>query len=431
MCEPRRQDYSTAVWLVQKTFWAMILPVIHKALILVGLWVGLGMVACGRANAAPPPPAIPPTPAQLAHIPPTPTAEPTAVLSPTPSSTPSATPTPSPSPLPVGAAVRPNDIPLLTATPRPTLDPTQIPILVGTTELRPPPLPVPLSIHPDDHYWLARPLPSGSRNYGLEWYPYGNDVLIPELAPYRIHHGLDFPNPDGTPILAASSGRVVWAGELISNRDGVSYYGNSIILLHDWQWRGQDVYTLYAHASVLYVQEGDVVEQGQLLGGVGGTGYTSGSHLHFEVRVGENHYYAVRNPYLWLAPYEGWGTLAGRFVDVRGEPIRGAEFVVTPLRVTADTSLRRQKTYEDERLQPDEVWNENFVVGDLPAGQYRLTMWVVGVDGGRRQYENIVEIRPGRTNFVIVQADVAFVPTPTPIPEPTAESTPEEEGGEG
>jgi murein DD-endopeptidase MepM/ murein hydrolase activator NlpD len=81
-----------------------------------------------------------------------------------------------------------------------------------SNEWRPPPFEVPLSLHPDDHYWLIRPIPSGRRNYDLEWYPYGNDVLLPQLPPYRVHHGLDFPNEPGTPILAASSGTVFTPG---------------------------------------------------------------------------------------------------------------------------------------------------------------------------------------------------------------------------
>ncbi|MDA0246473.1 MAG: peptidoglycan DD-metalloendopeptidase family protein [Chloroflexi bacterium] len=391
----------------------------------------LSLMACRPTPRALAPLVLPTAAPLMATPTPSPSPSITPLFTLTPSLTPSATPPFTPSPLAVGAAVRPNDIPLLTSTPQPfNLNPTLVPILVGTTELRPPPLPVPLAIHPDDHYWLARPLPSGSRNYALEWYPYGNDVLLAEIGAYRIHHGLDFPNPNGTQILAAGSGRVIWAGELISDRDGVSYYGNTIVIQHDWQWQEKAVYTLYAHAIELFVSVGDVVEQGQLLAGVGGTGYTSGSHLHFEVRVGEDEYFAVRNPYLWLAPYEGWGTLAGRFVDVRGEPISGAELVVTPLQVSADIAPRRQKTYEDLRLIPDEVWNENFVVGDLPAGQYQLDMWAAGEDGILRQYTNLVEIRPGRTNFVLVQADFVFIPTPTPVPVDTAEPTLEAEAEE-
>ena len=281
-------------------------------------------------------------------------------------------------------------------------------------EFRPPPYPVPLSIHPDDHYWLQRPLPSNRRTYDLEWYPFGNDVLIPELAPYRIHHGIDLPNPTGTTILAASSGTVVYAGVLPSPRNGVNYYGNTVVIQHDWQWQGEDVFTLYAHTLELFVKEGDYVEQGQLIAGVGSSGEVTDSHLHFEVRVGTNNYNDARNPALWLAPYEGWGTLAGRLVDRRGNFIPGAELVVKPVNVNAPDRI--QRTYSLV-VRSDDVWRENFVVGDLPAGDYILEVTVTGADD-LIEYRREVTIKPGQTSYEVIATQFEFVPTPTP--EPTA-----------
>ena len=280
---------------------------------------------------------------------------------------------------------------------------------------RPPPYDVPLSLHYDDHYWLARPLPSGSRNYDLEWYPYGNDVQLPELPPYRIHHGLDFPNETGTPVLAAGSGTVVHAGLRPSPRNGVNYYGNTVIILHDWQWQGEDVYTLYAHTLELFVQEGDDVAQGQLIAGVGSSGEVSGPHLHFEVRVGSNNYSDARNPALWLAPFEGWGTLAGRFVDKNSRMISSATLTLLPLNV--DTAVRKQRTYYPT-VRLDEVWQENFAFADLPAGRYLLTL---DANDGVHIYERPVEIFPGQTSFEIVSTNFEFAPTPTPqLPETPA-----------
>jgi len=275
---------------------------------------------------------------------------------------------------------------------------------------RPPPYDVPLSFHYDDHYWLARPLPSGSRNYDLEWYPYGNDVQLPDMPSYRIHHGLDFPNETGTPVLAASSGIVVFAGPLPSPLNGVNYYGNTVIIQHDWQWLGQDVFTLYAHTLELFVQEGDAVEQGQLIAGVGSSGEVSGPHLHFEVRVVINNYHDTRNPELWLAPFEGWGTLAGRFVDKNNQFISGAAMTLLPLDV--DTAVRKQRTYSLV-VKSDEIWQENFVFGDLPAGRYRLT---IDMNDGVHIYERELEIFPGQTSFEIISATFEFTPTATPIP---------------
>lgn len=292
--------------------------------------------------------------------------------------------------------------------------------LVSPLEWRPPPVEVPHSIHPDDHYWLARPIASDSRNYDLEWYHYGNQPMRSDALPYRVHHGLDFPNDTGTPIFATSNGTVVWAGNLPSSRDGVNYYGNTVIIKHDWLWLGENVYTLYAHTLELFVEEGDYVEEGQLIAGVGASGEVSGPHLHIEVRVGENNYQSTRNPALWLAPYEGWGTLAGRFIDQRGRLIHGAQVTVIPVEIDNDydVSIQRQRTYEPSSINSDDVWQENFVVADLPAGEYRVVLSTAG-----ETFRRTVFIRPGQTNYIIIQADFNWGPTETPTPLVTATTT--------
>jgi len=88
----------------------------------------------------------------------------------------------------------------------------------------------------------------------------------------RHHDGMDLAVPAGTPIRAALSGRVVFAGE----REG---YGRMIIVEH-----GDDVRTVYAHNKENFVGKGDEVQQGQVLGTVGSSGRSTGPHLHFEVR---------------------------------------------------------------------------------------------------------------------------------------------------
>lgn len=355
-----------------------------------------------------------PTIARLARGPqlsPTPSQTPTITPTGRPTLTPTATQTLTPSPFPVSGQIDPIT---LDVTRPPTLRPEVTPP-TPAIEWRPPPLAVPVSIHPQDHYWLARPIPSGSRNYDLEYYPFGTDVLIPEIPPFRIHHGVDFPNDEGTPVLAAGDGTVIWSGPRPSPRNGIDYYGNTVIIEHDWRWQDQPVYTLYAHTRELFVRLGDRVETGQRLGVVGGSGVVTGPHLHFEVRVGEDHYFAVRNPALWLAPYEGWGTLAGRFVDQRGEPISGATVRITPVDVEEDVGARITQTYADRRLQPDDIWRENFAAADLPAGTYRVEIEAVtAADGLIRRYSDKIRVLPGRTNFLVVQADYIFAPTPTP-----------------
>ncbi len=88
-----------------------------------------------------------------------------------------------------------------------------------------------------------------------------------------MHSGIDFKGEHGTPILAAAGGRVVFAG-----RKGG--YGNTVEVRH-----GGGLMTRYAHLSRIAVRPGAKVQQGQQLGGMGSTGRSTGTHLHFEVRL--------------------------------------------------------------------------------------------------------------------------------------------------
>jgi murein DD-endopeptidase MepM/ murein hydrolase activator NlpD len=97
----------------------------------------------------------------------------------------------------------------------------------------------------------------------------------------------------------------------------------------DFGYEGETLYTVCAHLATSDVWRGQTVEDGQVLGTVGETGHTSGPHLHFEVRVGENYYFSTRNPELWMVPPEGWGVLAGRVLDNNGHPLAEQAVKVT------------------------------------------------------------------------------------------------------
>lgn len=89
----------------------------------------------------------------------------------------------------------------------------------------------------------------------------------------RVHTGTDFGGAPGTPILAPAPGRVVFAGAL-------DIRGNATVIDHGW-----GVYSGYWHQSAQYVQVGDVVTTGQVIGAIGATGRVSGPHLHWEIWV--------------------------------------------------------------------------------------------------------------------------------------------------
>lgn len=87
------------------------------------------------------------------------------------------------------------------------------------------------------------------------------------------HTGLDVAAPYGEVIRAADGGEVIFAGWW----DG---YGKAIVIDH-----GKNISTVYGHMSRLYMQPGNQVKKGQIIGLVGSTGYSTGPHLHFEVRI--------------------------------------------------------------------------------------------------------------------------------------------------
>jgi len=98
--------------------------------------------------------------------------------------------------------------------------------------------------------------------------------LHPILGTWLMHSGRDLAAPEGTPVVAALSGRVVSSGD-------AGGYGLAIEIEHDNPRR----HTLYGHLSELYVREGDRVRQGEVIGRVGSTGRSTGPHLHFELRM--------------------------------------------------------------------------------------------------------------------------------------------------
>jgi Peptidase family M23 len=88
------------------------------------------------------------------------------------------------------------------------------------------------------------------------------------------HGGIDYSAPRGTPVVAANAGRVALVAEFF-------FPGRLVVLDH-----GLGLYTLYFHLDTTSVAEGERVERGQTLGGVGATGRATGPHLHFGAQVG-------------------------------------------------------------------------------------------------------------------------------------------------
>ncbi len=89
----------------------------------------------------------------------------------------------------------------------------------------------------------------------------------------RNHNGVDIAAPRGTHILSIDDGVVIYSGR------GLRGFGNLIVLKHR-----EGIYSIYAHNSKNYVNKGEQVSRGEVIGKVGSSGKATGPHLHFEIR---------------------------------------------------------------------------------------------------------------------------------------------------
>ena len=96
-------------------------------------------------------------------------------------------------------------------------------------------------------------------------------------TPSSYHSGIDIANSIGTEIVATASGRVTLAKSL-------QVTGNTVVIYH-----GDNLYSFYLHCNELTVTEGQLVTQGELIAYMGTTGLSTGSHLHFSIRVGNSY----------------------------------------------------------------------------------------------------------------------------------------------
>ena len=121
----------------------------------------------------------------------------------------------------------------------------------------------------------------GELEWPVEWRYYVSSGYVGRISPvgngYEFHTGIDIPAPEGYEIRAAEDGTVINAG-------WINGYGNTVIIDH-----GGGISTLYAHNSSVEIENGQSVHRGDVIALCGSTGYATGSHCHFEVRVNGEH----------------------------------------------------------------------------------------------------------------------------------------------
>lgn len=254
----------------------------------------------------------------------------------------------------------------------------------------PPPTSTPIPCNPyieafcitEGNLILQKPIHLPANNTVDESYRYGTTVKRKRDP----HQGVEFLNKFGTPVYAAGDGEVVFAGmdeEAIYSPWKI-FYGNLIVIRH-----ADDIYTLYAHLSKIDVRIGQQADAGEKIGEVGQTGVAIGSHLHFEVRRGDDvtRYSSTQNPELWLIPREGTGTLSVTIV-ARLRTKLEREVVVTGPGDRVHYITTYAKGFEHA--------SEDLAMGDLPAGQYGIAFVEAGM-----LYERVVTVQAGRLTEVV------------------------------
>lgn len=140
------------------------------------------------------------------------------------------------------------------------------------------------SVHKIHRKWAQRPAiwPADGRltsSFGYRFHPIEGQTMF--------HDGLDIANATGTPVFAAADGKVVFTGA----RDN---YGKMVNILH----AESECETVYAHLHQISINNNQVVKRGDLIGYMGNTGRSTGSHLHYEVRVNDR----PINPMSYILP---------------------------------------------------------------------------------------------------------------------------------
>src|SRR5439155_1561145 len=167
--------------------------------------------------------------------------------------------------------------------------------------------------HGTRHTWFARPIALTDQPYIDQTYRYGSTMG----GSFQEHQGVEFNNPNGTPVRAIGDGVVVFAGPAERG-------ANTIAIRHDRKLKGLFIFSTYYHNARLLVSVGQRVKAGDVIALVGNTGRATNDHLHLEIHaapvdsvpliVDPNERYPkyTVNPELWIRPLPGTGIVAGR-----------------------------------------------------------------------------------------------------------------------
>ncbi len=248
--------------------------------------------------------------------------------------------------------------------------------------------------------WFRRPIERTDNAYIDQTYRYGSTMG----GNFQQHQGVEFNNPDGTPVHAIGAGKVVYAGPAEAGALTVTVRHDTTVTAGGRKYR---VYSTYYHNSKLAVKVGARVKAGQVISYVGNTGRATNDHLHLEISASPTDSIGAivdslqrfpaytSNPELWVAPLPKTGIVAGQVFDSAGKPLPQARIRGLTKREPAETPLSYVETYGD-KAHPHPLYGEHFAIEDVPVGTY-----VLGVQIGGERVMRKVTVEEGKLTWVV------------------------------
>ncbi|MFI5235720.1 MAG: peptidoglycan DD-metalloendopeptidase family protein [Gemmatimonadales bacterium] len=260
--------------------------------------------------------------------------------------------------------------------------------------------------------WFQRPISLGDNSHIDQTYRYGSTMG----GYFQPHQGVEFNNPDGTPVHAIGSGVVVYSGPAEAG-------ANTVAILMDSTLTGSvptspesgppgpavklRLYSVYYHNSRLGVHVGERVKEGTVIAWVGNTGRATNDHLHLEVHASPTDSVAAivdslnrypsytTNPELWIQPLEKTGIIAGQVWDTAGKPVPQAQIFGLVKPEPIETPFSYIETYGPKN-HSHPLYHEHFAISDVPAGTY-----ILGVEiDGKRVFRQVTVVE-GKLAWVV------------------------------
>lgn len=262
------------------------------------------------------------------------------------------------------------------------------------------------------HTWFRRPIAASDNPHIDQTYRYGSTMG----GNFQQHQGVEFNNPDGTPVHAIGDGVVVWAGPAERGALTVVIRHDRTLDLRAPQAQGPRpkplfLFSVYYHNSKLLTEVGKRVKAGDVISLVGNTGRATNDHLHLEVHPvpfdsvrlivdPEQRYPAyTTNPELWIEPLPGTGVVAGQVWDSQGKPVLQARIYGLVKTEPQETPFSFIETY-GEHGHSSPAYHDHFAIGDVPPGDYTLGVEIEGQRVFRR-----VRVVAGKVTWVEFRPD--------------------------